>query len=87
MTHLSEFERRAWESRSNADKHLPAMAMKATLDKIERGEIKPKHVIVVYVEDDGQGGDFISMVQAGTLSQLGTEGALGRGIKLSQNSE
>lgn len=80
---LSEFERRAWATRTSATQHPPAMACKAVADQIERGELpKIRHVIVVAIEDVGDG-DRVHVIQAGDMSQLAAEGALGRATRVS----
>lgn len=81
---VSEFERRAWDNRSDADKHKPELAAKIVIDDIERGALKKvKHVVVVVVEDV-DGGDKLTLYQAGELSEYAVEGALGRAIRISQ---
>lgn len=80
---LSEFERRAWETRTSATQHPPVMACKAVADQIERGELgKVRHVLVVVVEDVDSA-DRIHVIQAGDMSQLAAEGALGRATRVS----
>lgn len=83
MPLLSEFERQAWERRTNGDQHSPATALKAALDDIESGKTKPQHVFVMYVEaceDDEEGG--VGFYQAGKLGKMATEGALHRVIHI-----
>jgi hypothetical protein len=77
---VSEFERRAWETRTNSDKHPPEMALKMALDDIERGEHKAKHVIVIMVDACEDGGDYTHCYQAGSLSELAVEGAVNRAL-------
>lgn len=82
---ISEFERKAWESREDADKHAPELAAKIVIDDIDRGALKNvKHIIVVVVEgvDDGE---LVHLYQAGKLSEYAAEGALGRAIRISQD--
>jgi hypothetical protein len=80
---LSEFERRAWDQRGTSEKHKPEMALKVCLDDIERGELNNvKHLAIVIVQDL-EGNDRVGMYQAGTLSELAVEGALGRAIRMS----
>lgn len=84
---LSEFERRAWSNRTSAERHAPEMACKATVDKIERGELKNiRHIAVIAVENV-DGADLIHLIQAGDMSELAVEGALARAIKISQYGE
>lgn len=86
---LTEFERKAWDSRGQANSHPPEMALKAALDQIERGEFKRvRHCIVVVIErretDDG---DFICTLQAGDMSELAVEGALFRAAHITRKHE
>jgi hypothetical protein len=82
---ISEFERRAWEKREDADKHPPELAAKVAIDDIERGALKNvKHVIVIAVEDV-DGGDKLTLYQAGSLSEYAAEGAMFRAIRVSQD--
>lgn len=83
---LSELERRAWDSRTSSDKHPPAMACKAAVDQIERGELPNiKHIIVIAVQDI-DGADLIHTLQAGGMSELAVEGALHRAIGIQSQS-
>ena len=84
---LSEFERRAWDTRTGSDNHPPVMALKVAQDDIEREQCKPKHVLIVTIEDDGEGGDLIGYYSAGNLSVLACEGAFGRAIRLMTESD
>lgn len=85
---LSEIERKAWEKRTDADKHSPNMALRATLDQISRGELPNiRHVIVIAVERDAEEGDLVHFIQAGDLSEFATEGVLLRAIRISQENE
>lgn len=86
MTILSEFERKAWLNRGSAEQHKPAMVLKFLLDEIERGNINPVHIIVVSIEREPSGTEFISASQAGDLTELATEGALFRAMCLSRDS-
>ena len=78
---MTDFERRLWESRKSAEGVTPTLALKAAIEEVER--IKAKHVIIVTIEDDGEGGDIIGIMQAGSLSVLATEGALSRAARIS----
>lgn len=83
---LSEFERHAWNNRASSKKHPPAMACKAAIDQIERGELgKVIHAVVVLVERDDEG-DLIHILQAGDMSELAVEGALNRVIYIQAKS-
>lgn len=86
---LSEIERKAWEKRTDADKHSPTMALRAALDQIERKKIeRVHHAVVVLIERDEDGtGDLIHVLQSGDLSEFATEGALGRAIRILQDSD
>lgn len=82
---VSEFERKAWERREDANKHAPELAAKIVVDDIERGTLKNvKHVLVVVVEgvDDGE---LVHLYQAGSLSEFAAEGAMARAIRISQD--
>lgn len=80
---LTEFERKAWDSRSIADRHSPIMAAKAAVDQIERGEfVAVQHVVVLVIERHQCGGSQINILQAGELSELEVEGALHRAMHL-----
>jgi bisphosphoglycerate-independent phosphoglycerate mutase (AlkP superfamily) len=80
---LSEFERRAWDNRGRSDNHKPEMACKVVIDDIERETLKNvEHIIVVVVEKTDDGGSLIGTYNAGTLSELAVEGALGRAIRM-----
>lgn len=81
---VSEFERRAWDTRTDSNQHTPLTALRIAADDIERSEINPKHVIIVTVEEDEDGDDVIAMFTAGPLTELAMEGALGRAIRLLQ---
>lgn len=83
---VSEFERRAWDNRTDADKHKPEMALKITLDDIERGKIDPCHVIVLFVERDGDGFEKIGYLQAGDLSEFAVEGAMLRATRIAADN-
>lgn len=82
MPLLSEFERRAWEAKSSSERQPPRRALLATADQIESGELKPKHVCVIIIEDDGEGGDIISLNQGGEMSVLAVEGAMHRAARM-----
>jgi hypothetical protein len=82
---VSEFERKAWETRSRGDQHPPVMALKMAQDDIERDVFKIRHVIVVLVEDAGND-DVIHTYQAGDLSELASEGALSRAIRIAADN-
>jgi hypothetical protein len=75
---VSEFERRAWESRTDASEHTPQTALKMALDDIENGKHPAKHVIVIMVDATPDGGDYIHCYQAGSLSEIAAEGAVHR---------
>lgn len=80
---LSEIERAAWFNRTDADRHPPAMACRATLDQIARDELSNvRHVVVVVVRAHEEGGDAIHILQAGDLSELAVEGALMRAARI-----
>jgi hypothetical protein len=85
---LTELERRAWDTRSGADKHKPEMALKAALDDMS-GRIpltRITHAIVLLIHDEGD--DFtISTYQAGELNTLAVEGAMARATLISQSGE
>ena len=79
---LSDFERASWFNRTSSEKHPPAMACKAAVDQIARGELPNiKHAVVVLVQDV-DGDDLIHVLQAGSLSELAIEGALLRAIRI-----
>lgn len=82
MTHLSEFERKAWDAKSSSERQPPKRALLACADDIDAGELKPKHICVIVVEDDGEGGDVISLFQGGDLSVLAVEGAMHRAARM-----
>lgn len=81
---ISEFERRAWETRKSTEKIKPELALKVALDEIETGAKKYRHVIITLVEDCGDG-DMIAIYQAGDMSSLAVEGALHRAVSLSSS--
>ena len=81
---LTEFERRAWDNRTSSEKYKPEMACKVVIDDIEHG-LKVKHVAVVVVEDV-DGADCVHLYQAGGMSELAVEGALGRAIAVQRES-
>jgi hypothetical protein len=82
---LTELERRAWEKRGTANDHVPVMALKVVLDDIERGEIKPRHIIVIVVEPDEVGDDMVHRFNAGDLSTIAIEGAMFRALRYSSD--
>jgi hypothetical protein len=82
---VSEFERRAWDTRTDADKNPPALALKIALDDIERGEIDPVHIIVVHVQRDDKG-EWVGYLQAGDLSTFAVEGVLARAARITAES-
>lgn len=83
---LTEFERKAWETRTAADQSKPDLAMKVALDKYEQAEVKPVHAIIVFVHQDNDD-QSIEFFQAGTLTTFGVEGALARCIRVSQEND
>jgi hypothetical protein len=82
MPLLSEFERLAWQMRGSSERQPPRRALLATADEIESGALKPKHVCVIIIEDDGEGGDIISLNQGGEMSVLAVEGAMHRAARI-----
>ena len=82
MPLLSELERRAWDSKATSERQPPRRALLATADDIESGALKPKHVCVIIIEDDGEGGDIISLNQGGEMSVLAVEGAMHRAARM-----
>lgn len=83
---LSELERRAWDNRSSSEQHKPEMACKVVLDDIERGVLKAEHVAVIVIENLERG-QLVHIYQAGELSELAVEGALGRAIAMQARKE
>lgn len=86
MTILSEFERAAWERRDSAERFKPVMACKVAVDTVN-ANARYEHAIVVLVEKHDDGGDYITILQSGGLSQLAVEGALHRAVALSSRGE
>lgn len=85
MQILSEFERRAWDARDSAEQQPPRRALLACADDIEADICgKVRHVAIVVVEDMGDG-DRVHVYQAGDLSTLAVEGALGRAIRMERD--
>lgn len=84
---LSEFERKAWDNRSGADKHKPEMALKVVLDDIATGkEDCVIHAIIVLVHEEGDM-QHVSIHQAGRLETFAVEGALSRAMAVSRSAE
>ena len=83
---MNDLERKAWDVRTTADQHPPVMAAKAFVDQVERGDlVNIKHVLIVAVEDI-DGGDYVHVLQAGSLSELAAEAALMRAVRHSQDA-
>lgn len=67
MPGVPSLDAKRWEKQTDPNAHKPTEALHAALRDIEAGNLKPKHIIVVYCTDEGEQGGT-GYYQAGELN-------------------
>lgn len=75
---VDEITKRRWETKTDPNDNKPIDALRMMIDRIESGELNPKHITICYTDDPTGSGYY----QAGSLDYHGQMGLLSRVIHI-----
>ncbi|WLJ71074.1 hypothetical protein [Sphingomonas phage Kimi] len=79
---VDDITRRRWDKNHEPGSHRPVDCLRMMLDRIERGEVDPDHIVICYSNNKADTEGATGYYQAGTLGYHGQQGLLTRVLHL-----